>query len=83
MTMKKNQKNSACMTDCNYWLQYLPNGSVQWLLPKPWTSSIGQCVRYCTGAPPWKLKWPAKLAHFFIVILFAVALAAARAMRRE
>jgi hypothetical protein len=28
------------MIDCMYWLHYLPNGGVQWLLP-PWTSYMG------------------------------------------
>jgi hypothetical protein len=61
------------MSDGFYWLQYLLDGGVQWLLPKPWTSSIGQYVQYCTGAPPRPSKWPAKLVNFFIVVLFAVA----------
>ncbi len=30
--------------------RYLPNCSILWLLPKPWTSSIGQCTGYCHGA---------------------------------
>ncbi len=28
LTMKKLVKTGVCMTDCNYWLQYLPNDSV-------------------------------------------------------
>jgi hypothetical protein len=51
LTVKKLEKNGVCVTNCKYWLQYLPNGGAQWLLPKPWTSSIGQCMWYCTGAP--------------------------------
>jgi hypothetical protein len=47
-----------------YWWQYLPNGGIQWLLPMPWTSSIGGCTQYRTGAPPRSSKWPAKLVHF-------------------
>jgi hypothetical protein len=77
---EKTQKNGICVTDCMYRQQYLPNGGVQWLLPKPWTSSIRQCTWYCTGAPPQPLKWPEKLVHFFVVISFAVALAAAGAI---
>jgi hypothetical protein len=78
--MKKLKKNGGGMSDGCYWPQYLPNGSIQWLLPMPWTSSIGQCTSYCTGALPRPLKWPVKLVHFFIVVLFAVILAAARAI---
>ncbi len=62
--MKKLKINKVGVTDCNYWLQYLPNGGIQWLLPKSWNSSIGQCVWYCTGALPRPSKWPSKLAHF-------------------
>ncbi len=56
------------MTDCNYQLQYSPNGSVQWLLPKPWkwTSSIRQSMRYRAGEPQRPSKWPAKLVYFFV-----------------
>jgi hypothetical protein len=74
--MKKLKKTGVCMTNFNYWLQYLPDGSAQWLLPKHWASSIVQCTRHCTGTPPRPLKWPAKLVHFSIVVLFVVALAA-------
>jgi hypothetical protein len=80
---KKIEKTSICVTNCIYQPQYLPNGGVQWLLPKPWTSSIGRCALYCTGAPPQPSKWPAKLAHFFVVVLFAVALATAGAIQSE
>ncbi len=38
------------------------NGGVQWLLPKPWTSTIS--ARYHTGAPSRQSKRPAKLVHF-------------------
>ncbi len=31
---------------------------------KPWTSSIGQCVRYSTVALPQPSKWSAKWTHF-------------------
>jgi hypothetical protein len=79
--MKKLKKNRVCMTNCMYQPQYLPNGGVQWLLPKPWTFSIGQCMRYCTGAPPQPSKWPANLVHFFVIILLAVALAATQAIQ--
>jgi hypothetical protein len=63
-----------------YWPQYLPNGGVQWLLVKLWTFSIKQYTQYSTGAPPRPSKWPAKLVHLFIVVLFAVALVAAGAI---
>ncbi len=53
------------MSDCKYWPQYSPDGGVQWLLPKLWTSSIRGCVWYHTGTPLWPLKWPAKLVYFF------------------
>ncbi len=33
-------------------------------------------MQYCTGALPQPSKWPAKLVHYFLVILIAVALAA-------
>jgi hypothetical protein len=47
-----------------YQPQYLPDGGVQWLLVKPWISSIGGYTQYCTGAPPRQSKWTAKLAIF-------------------
>ncbi len=47
---EKTKKNGICMTNFIYRPQYLPNGGVQWLLPKLWTSSIKQCTQYCTGA---------------------------------
>jgi hypothetical protein len=30
--------------------KYSPDGGVQWLLVKPWTPFIGQCMRHCTSA---------------------------------
>jgi hypothetical protein len=83
LVTKKLKKTGVGTLDGFYWLQYSPNGGVQWLLPKPWTSSIRHCARYCTGAPLWPSKWPAKLVHFFIVVLFAVALAAAGAIQSK
>jgi hypothetical protein len=71
------------MTNYIYQPQHLPNGGVQWLLPKPWTSFIEGCAQYHTSALPRPLKWPAKFIHFFVVILFAVALAAARAIQSK
>jgi hypothetical protein len=65
------------MSDGCYWPQYLPDGSIQWLLPMPWTSFNGQWAQYRTGAPPQPSKWPAKLVHFVIIDLFAVAPVAA------
>ncbi len=65
---EKLKKTGVCVTDCNYRPQYLPNGGIQWLLPKPWIFSIGRCARYHTGALLWPWKWLAKLAHFFIVV---------------
>ncbi len=61
---EKAKKNKAGMTNCNYWPQYLPNGGIQWLLPKPWTSSIGQCAWYCTCAPSRPSKRPWRLVIF-------------------
>jgi hypothetical protein len=61
----------------------LTRWGAKWLLVKPWTSSIGQYVQYCTGAPPRPSKWPAKLVHFFVVVLFAVALAAGGAIQSK
>jgi hypothetical protein len=81
--MKKLKKMGICVINCIYQPQYLPDGGIQWLLPKPWTSSIERRMQYCTGAPPWPSKWPEKLVHFFNVVLFAVALAAARAIRSK
>jgi hypothetical protein len=78
--MKKLKQNQHMLDQLQ---QYLPNGGIQWLLPKPWTSFIGQCAWYCTSAPPRPSRWPAKLVPFFIIVLFAVALAAARAIQRE
>jgi hypothetical protein len=52
--MKKLEKNGICMTSCNYWPPIPPNGCVQWLLPKLWTSSIRGCAWYCTGAPSFR-----------------------------
>jgi hypothetical protein len=65
--MKNLKKTGVPVTNCNYWPQYLPNGGVQWLLPKPWTSSIGRCVQYCTSAPPRPSKLPANLVHFLLL----------------
>ncbi len=42
-----------------------PDGGVQWLLLKPWNSSTGRCVQYCTIAPPWLSKQPAMEVHLF------------------
>jgi hypothetical protein len=78
--MKHMKKTGVAMSLLCYRLQYLPNGSVQWLLVKPWNSSIGGYGQYCTGALPQPSKWPAKLVHFFILVSFAVALAAAGAI---
>ncbi len=47
LTMQKSTKHGVCMTNCYFWLQHLPVGGMQWLLVKPWTSSIGQCTWYC------------------------------------
>jgi hypothetical protein len=64
--MKKSTKIGVGMTECSYWSKYLPNGGVQWLLVKPWTSSIGRCVWYCTGAPPRPSKMASKVGAFFL-----------------
>ena len=53
---KTSEKNNVGMSDWFYWSKCLPNpnGGIQWLLVKPWTSSIGQCVRY---PPNWQGEW--------------------------
>jgi hypothetical protein len=81
--MKKLEKNGVSVTDCNYWPQYLPNDSDQWLQSKPWTTSIGQCVRYCTGPSAQLSKRLAITLLFLIVVSFAVALVAAGVKQRE
>jgi hypothetical protein len=81
--MKNSEKNGVLVTDCNYWPQYLPNGGDQGLQSKPWTTSIRQCVQYCTGASARLLKRLAIMVHFFIVVLFVVTLAATGAIQRE
>jgi hypothetical protein len=68
------------MTDCIYRLQYLPDGGIQWLLPKPWTSSIGQCVHRRTAGA---IEMASKVVPFFVVVLFAVALAVAGVIRSK
>ncbi len=69
---KNSSKTGVCVSNGFYWPQYSPNGGVQWLLPKPWTPSIGWCVRYGTGAPQQPSKWPAELIH--CLLLFALLL---------
>ncbi len=59
LTMKKLKKTSVCMSDGFYRPHYLPNGGIQWLLVKPWTSSIGRCARLHTVALPWPSTRPA------------------------
>ncbi len=80
---EKHQKTGIAMSLLCYRLQYLPDGGIQWLLVKPWISSIGWYMRYCTGTPLQPSKWLAKLVHFFVAVLFAVALAAAGAIRSK
>ncbi len=81
---EKTKKHKVGVTNWTYWLQYLPNGSVQWLLPEPWTSSIGKCAQYHTG---WKLgfaveytaqKTPQQNLH--VETSFTVIAAQARSM---
>ncbi len=74
---KNLEKTGISVTNRIYWLQYSPNGGDQWLHSKPWTTSIRQCTQYCAGASAQLLKRLAIMVHFFIVVLFAVALAAA------
>ncbi len=38
---KHSKITCVSMTDCSHWSKYLPNGGIQELLVKPWTSSIG------------------------------------------
>ncbi len=81
--MNKLIKTKVGMTDCMYRPQYLLNGGIKWLRPKPWTSSIRHCLRYCTSALLQPSKWPAKLVHYFVIVLFAVALVAAGAVQSK
>ena len=57
------RRRGVGMSGWCHWRKCSPNGVIQWLLEKPWTSSIGQCVWYLNGTPPWPSKWPAKLVH--------------------
>jgi hypothetical protein len=52
--------------------QYLPNGGIQWLLVKPWTSSSGRYTQYCTCAPPRPSKRP--LCRCICLLLFVCLL---------
>jgi hypothetical protein len=65
--MKKLKKTEVGVTNCNYRPQYLPNGGIQWLLPKPWTSSIKQCMQHRTGALLRPSKWSSKYVHFLLL----------------
>ncbi len=59
-------QNDWCMRDQLLPLtQYLPNGSIQWLLVKPWTSSIGWCGQYCSGALPRPSKMASKVGAWY------------------
>ncbi len=42
---KTSEKTGIAMSLLWYWPQPLPTGGIQWLLVKPWTSSIGRCAR--------------------------------------
>ncbi len=66
-----------------YWTKYLPDGGIQWLLVKPWTSFIKQCAWLSTGTLPWPSKWPALSVYFLIVVCLPDALAAAEVIRIE
>jgi hypothetical protein len=76
LIMKKLKKTGIGMNNYMYLRENSPDGGIQWLLVKPWTSSIGRCTQYHTGAPPRQSNWPAKWVHFFIVVAFPVTLAA-------
>ena len=67
LMMKNIGKTRLSMTDWCYQSEYSPNGVIQRLLVKLWTSWIGQCAQICTGAQPWPSKWPAKLVHFSLL----------------
>jgi hypothetical protein len=81
---EKHQKKLvlACPID-GYWSECSPNGGIQWLLVKPWTSSIGQCARYCTAALQWPSKQPALLVFLLIVVYVSAALADTGAIRSK
>jgi hypothetical protein len=68
---KIEKKTAVAISDLYYRTLYSSDGGVQWLLVKPWTSSIGQCTRYCTGALPQPSTWPPFLGVFVDCFLFA------------
>ncbi len=49
--------------------KYLPDGGVQWLLVKPWTPSIGQCTRHCTGTSSQPSKQVATVVYCFALLI--------------
>ncbi len=64
---KNSRETGVLVTDCNYWPQYLPDGGDQWFQLKPWTTSIGQCARYCTSASAQLSKRLAIMIHFLLL----------------
>ena len=73
LTMKNIGKTSVGMSNWCYQSKCSPDGAIQWLLVKPWTSSIGRCARYCTAASQWPSKRPALLVYLLIVVCLSVA----------
>jgi hypothetical protein len=49
--------------------EYLPDGGVQWLLVKPWTLSIGQCMQHCTGTSLGLSKRVATVVYCFALLI--------------
>ncbi len=60
------------MTNCMYRLQYLLDGGVQLLLPKPWTSSIGGCAgivpAHRRGHQNGQKSWSIYLLLFYLLL---------------
>jgi hypothetical protein len=69
--MKTSKKNVLAMSDSYYWTKYLPNGGVQWLLVKPWTSSSGKCAQYCNRRTAAAMNMAFFLGVFVDFYLFA------------
>ncbi len=67
LTMKKLRKNWRIGDQLQLLAAILARWHDQWLQLKPWTTSIGQCMRYCTGTSARLSKRLEIMVHFFIV----------------
>ncbi len=81
--MKQLEKNQGRLDQ----LQLLAAKLAQWWHPVASTKALDLLHRamcaVSTGAPPQPLKWLSKLVYFFVFVSFAVALAAAGAIRSK